>query len=1059
MTKKTFKILDISLGWLVFLVAAVVYLMTLEPTVSFWDCGEFISSSNKMQVGHPPGAPFFMIIARIAALFASDVTQVAKMVNGVSAIASALTIMFLFWTVVYFAKKMCKVEENYSIGQTVAVLGAGLIGALAYTFSDTFWFSAVEAEVYGMSSFFTALVFWAILKWSEVEEKITSYRWLLLICLLTGISIGIHLLNLLTIPAIAFVVYFKNRENAKEWFKGIWGFILTTVLSLIAIAAIMWGIIPGVGIVASRFDLLFVNTFGLDFNSGLLCWIILTIIALALSIYVTQKSNNKILQIVVPSLALLLTGAPLFAGNWFLNLLILIAFVIAIVVMVRYKKQQMLNLIMSSVTCILIGYSCYAIIVVRSNSNPSMDQNNPQDAFSLLYYLNREQYGDRPLLYGKFYTETTPIKVTESDPIYARIGKKYVITGYKRDYTYKNNILFPRMFSEQNEGQYQHVKMYEKYGDVKRGKPTQANNLKFFWDYQMNWMYWRYFMWNFAGRQNDLKDNGGEITKLHGNWICGFKSIDNARLGDQDLLPESMKNNKAHNTYYFLPLILGLIGLGFQFLKDKNNGFVVLLLFVLTGIAIVVYLNQTPNQPRERDYAYAGSFYAFAIWIGLGVVGLYELLRKAKIPTAVAGIFATLICAPIPYLMGQQNWDDHDRSNRYVCLAWGRNYLETCDKNAVLFTNGDNDTFSVWYAQEVEGIRTDVKICCIPYFQSDWYITQMKSKYYDAEPMNLSYTAEQYAPSVRDFNEENPYTKKAGYFSLDSLLKYNRDDKSIIVQGKNKFYTYPSNKFYLKVNKEDVIKSGTVKEKDAHLIDTLIKIDLNRRGVQKNGLMILDLINNNNWQRPIYYTGGINTPDAVGFDKYFQNEGFAYRLVPIKSSGVRIDADILYENMMHKYTYGNIDKDILIDNTIDNSTKTARLRSNFGDLAYLLWQQKDTVRAMEVINRAMEVMPLKNFSADYFDLNFIQKCYIIGDTINADKMIIDCLEDASKILEVLSTFDKQDLIGDDYNLRFNLETVRFSLQIANGHKRTEITEKYETIYKNFLQIFKSKNVI
>src|SRR5574344_1670647 len=896
MSKKVFKIIDISFGWAIFIVAAIVYLMTIEPTVSFWDCGEFISSSNKLQVGHPPGAPFFMLIARVASMFATDVTQVAKMVNGTSAIFSALTIMFLFWTIVFFAKKLLVKNDNYSIGNVIAIIASGVVGSLAYTFSDTFWFSAVEAEVYAMSSFFTAIVFWAILKWSQVDEKITSYRWILLIALLTGAALGVHLLNLLKIPAIAFVIYYKNQKKDLSSKAKFGYFVLTALLSVLAIAIIMWGIIPGVGVVAADFELFFVNVCGLPFHTGLIIWIIITAAALALSIFVTHR-NIKVLNIVVPSLALLLTGAPLFTGSTVLNILIVIAFIIVIVVMVKKERLQILNLIMTAVTCIMIGYSCYAIVVIRSNANPSMDQNNPDDAFSLLYYLNREQYGDRPLLYGQYYDAAPTNESKEGTDIYAKVDSKYKLMGNNRKQVYRSEdcMVFPRMYSPDET----HKDVYESYGGIKSGKkPTFGNNIQFFFSYQMHWMYWRYFMWNFAGRQNDIQGFGNSV---HGNWISGIAPLDNSRLGNQDLLPEYLKENKAHNSYFMLPLLLGLIGLAFHFMKDQKNAFVVLLLFVLTGIAIVVYLNQAPDQPRERDYAYAASCFAFTIWIGLGVTALFSLFKKIIKNSPISATLAFVLCIPVPLRMASENWDDHDRSNRYVCHDFGRNYLETCAPNAILFTFGDNDTFSVWYAQEVEGIRPDVKVCCLPYLNSDWYINQMKSKYYEADPMPLSIQDDKYISSTRDVQYFRGQGKSNKYISLPALIKELTENTAVTYENES-IYVYDNRNYYIKVDKDAVVASGTVAPEDIDKIDTLIKVKMNTGNILKNELVILDFINKNNWERPIYFTGS-NSRSLCGLDNYLQNEGFAYRLVPIKSDkSARINTDVLYNNMINKYT-------------------------------------------------------------------------------------------------------------------------------------------------------------
>ncbi|MDD3687120.1 MAG: DUF2723 domain-containing protein, partial [Bacteroidales bacterium] len=962
MTEKLFKRLDYGFGWLAFVIAAIVYLLTLEPTVSFWDCGEFISSSNKLQVGHPPGAPFFMLIARFFAMFASGPEQVALMINAFSGIVSAFTIMFLYWSIAYFAKRMIASDGQYNVGKTIAIIGASMLGAMVYTFSDTFWFSAVEGEVYAFSSFFTAIVFWAILKWSDEKDSAKEPRWLLLISLLVGMSIGVHLLNLLTIPAIAFVFYYKKFK------PNVWGFIITTGVSLIIVAMIMWGIIPGVAIIASKLELFFVNNVGMPFNSGLLIWAILCFGFLGASIYFTSHSQNKILNYVIPSVALLLIGAPFMSDSIFINLLLLGGFVYGIVFLAN-RKKQILNLIMISFTLIMIGYSSYAIIVIRSNANPPMDQNNPDDVFNLLYYLNREQYGDRPLLYGQYFNAEFE-RYEDTNPIYVKRNNKYEIVSFKQKpvYSDEGSTIFPRMYSPDPE----HIAVYKDFGGMKssQSSPKFSNNIKFFVNYQLNFMYWRYFMWNFAGRQNDIQANGNVI---HGNWISGIKSIDNSRLGEQEKLPDYLKANKANNKYYMLPLLLGLIGLGYQLFKNLKDWWIVSLLFILTGLAIVVYLNQTPNQPRERDYAYAGSFYAFAIWIGLSIIGIYDLLKRFS-PGIVAGTVATLMCAPVPYIMAKENWDDHDRSDRYIARDFGYNYLMSCAPNAILFTFGDNDTFPIWYAQEVEGIRPDVKVCCLPYFASDWYVDQMKQASYDAAPMPLTLDRSTYEPSVRDVLQYVPRDRgeEIGYISVDSLLNYiAQNDASVVEYNGETYYTYHRNKLYLKVDTAKVLENGTVKASDTALIESIIKFDMKRTYLVKNDMMILDMLRTNNWDRPVYFTSanGSNTP---GLEGYLQNEGFSYRLVPINSgSRPRIDKDIMYNNLMKTFKWGNLNNpDILIDHTIARTIRVVNVRNNFKDLALIYAAEGDTVKAKEIISKCDSLLPLTVFTPGMFDVDY-----------------------------------------------------------------------------------------
>lgn len=1040
MTGKLFRKLDIAFGWVAFLIAAIVYILTLEPTVSFWDCGEFISAANKLEVGHPPGAPFFMIVARFFALFASDVTQVAYMINTMSALASAFTIMFLYWTIVYFAKRMIASDNSYTIGRTIAIIGSGMIGALIYTFSDTFWFSAVEAEVYAFSSFFTAIVFWAILRWSEIEDDRVASRWILLIALLIGMSIGVHLLNLLTIPALAFVVYYKKFRSSTK------GFIITILISLLIISMVMWGIIPGVAIVASKLELLFVNTFGMPYNTGLIIWAILTIAGLFSSVYFTRYSNNKLLKVIICLLTLVLIGAPFISGNTIVNIFIVIALGIGIYYLLARNKESLLNLIMTSFTLIMIGYSSYAIIVIRSNANPPMDQNSPDDVFNLLYYLNREQYGDRPLAYGQYYTafdrnKRGNIKYENSDPIYIKRNGKYEVGGYKQKTVFASEdcTLFPRMHSHLPE----HISIYKSYGRVEDGKkPTFKNNLSFFLDYQMNWMYWRYFMWNFAGRQNDIEGDGSSI---HGNWISGINFIDNPRLGDQDKLPDYLKDNKANNKYYMLPLLLGLLGLGYQLFRNLKDWWIVSLLFILTGIAIVVYLNQTPNQPRERDYSYAGSFYAFSIWIGLGIIAVYKLLRKIS-PSPVAACIAVFAGLPVPYIMAKENWDDHDRSNRYIAHDIAYNYLTSCEPNAILFTQGDNDTFPIWYAQEVEGIRTDVKVCCLPYFNSDWYIDQMKMKTYEADPMPLSINRDKYESTVREGiyyipgNFDVPETK--GYISVDSLLNFITNDKYSKFED---VYLYPKNKVYLKIDKEDVLKNGVVRPEDLHKVDTIIRIDLNRSLLYKNEMMILDLIRTNNWKRPIYFTS-LNTDHTVGLSDYFQSEGFVYKLVPINSDLTKgIDTKNLYDNLMNKYKWGNMDDpDVYIDQTITRTTRVVRIRDNFRNLALRLASEGDTLRAREVMEKGNSVMPIKNFPpTSRWDIYYADGWYAAGIPEKGDEYLREIFRNCIGELEFFSTLDRNKQMLNSAFIRLSVSTIELIMEKAQLFNREELLREID----------------
>jgi hypothetical protein len=704
---KSFKRFNNIFGWVAFAIAAIVYLLSMEPTGSFWDCGEFIASGYKLEVGHPPGAPLFMLLVRFFTMFAPSTTMVPIFANALSALASAFTILFLFWSITHLARKAISNGANdFSLTRLILILSAGFVGAMAYTFSDTFWFSAVEGEVYATSSLFTALVFWAILKWEDEADRPYANRWLILIAYMMGLSIGIHLLNLLAIPAIVLVYYFRKYEVTR------WGLVAALAISGILLITVLYGVIHGFVIFASKFELLFVNGFGLPYSSGVLFYALLVIVLLIAGLRYTYR-----------------------------------------------RGKVLLNTILLGLTVILVGYSSYAAIVIRSSANPPMDQNSPDNMFSLLYYLNREQYGDRPLLYGQTFNAPA-IDRKQGKATYIPKDGKYVVSSRKLSYVYDERFetLFPRMFSSEP----QHVNAYKAWTNY-TGRPvrvpgqdgnpqtlyvpTFGENLKFFFRYQVGFMYLRYFMWNFAGRQNDLQGHG---DVLKGNWISGIPFIDNARLGPQDKLPSVLRSNKARNRYFMLPLLLGLAGLAFHYYRRSKDFWVVTALFVLTGFAIVVYLNQTPYQPRERDYAYAGSFYAFAIWVGLGVLALYELVRKAidhPVAAAGTGVVCTLL---VPVVMGVENWDDHDRSNRYISVDFGYNMLIGCKPNSILFTYGDNDTFPLWYNQEVEGVRTDVRVSNLSYLRGDWYIDQMKRKAYESDPLPLKMTHDKYHSGNRD---------------------------------------------------------------------------------------------------------------------------------------------------------------------------------------------------------------------------------------------------------------------------------------------------------------------
>jgi hypothetical protein len=930
---KTYQKFNNIIGWIVFAIAAFTYLSTMEQTGSFWDCGEFIATANKFEVGHPPGAPLFMMMARMFILFAgNNVENISVMVNTMSALMSAFTILFLFWTITHLARKLVFKSEEISSEQIAAVMGAGIVGALCYTFSDSFWFSAVEGEVYASSSFFTAIVFWAILKWENVADEKHSAKWLILIAYLMGLSIGVHLLNLLTIPAIAFVYYFRKYSVSTA------GIIYTSIISLVILGAIQVGIISYLVTIAAKFELLFVNSFGLPFNSGMIFYSLLIIVLIIWGLIYTKK-----------------------------------------------KAKPLWNTVILCVTFVIIGYSSFTIIVIRSVANPPLDENNPENIFNFLSYLNREQYGDRPLLYGQFYTARL-VDQQEGAATYTRVPgeNKYRFTGNRVIPVYDpgHETLLPRMYSNQQS----HINEYKKWAGIKGDrKPTFIENMKFLFVYQLGEMYWRYFMWNFAGRQNDVQGPGG-ITK--GNWISGIPFLDAWRLGPQDKLPQSMLSNRARNTYYFLPFILGIIGLIYHFNTHRKDAWTVMLLFFFTGIAIVLYLNGPPLQPRERDYAYVGSFYAFAVWVGLGILPLIEALRK-KIPAMGATVGVTAICVlAVPVLMAKENWDDHNRSYRFTSRDFAYNYLNSCAPNAILFTNGDNDTFPLWYDQEVEGIRTDVRVVNLSLLNTDWYIDQLKRKAYESDAIPFSMTFDQYVSGTRDYI---PFVdKKTGAMELSDLMKFItlEDPRAKVTSASGeKLNYYPTKNFKITVDKNAVIASGTVPAADSAKIVPVMEWSISQNYLMKNDLMILDLLANNNWKRPVYFATTVGTENFLNLDDYFQLEGLAYHLVPIKANKQEdqfrgtVAADIMYDNVMNKFRWGNMkDKRVYLDE--NNLRMCTNLRINTIRLADALLDLGKQDSALKLLDKTMEEMPDYNVPYNIFMSRVAEQYFRIAGNLS-----------------------------------------------------------------------------
>lgn len=1001
-------------GWIIFLLSAVVYLMTIEPTTSFWDTGEFITTSFKLEIGHPPGAPIFMIFGRFFSMFGGP-ENAAVMVNAMSALASAFTILFLFWTITHLARKLVVKENDITTGNIVSIMAAGVVGALAYTFSDTFWFSAVEGEVYAFSSMLTAIVFWAILKWENVADEPYANKWLIFIAYIIGLSIGVHLLNLLAIPAIVFVYYFRKYNTTRK------GFIYASIVSLILLAVIMWGIIPGVVTVASWFELLFVNSFGLPYKSGALIYIAFVIAAIVYGIRYTTR-----------------------------------------------HRMVLWNTVVVAVTVILIGYSSFALIIIRSAAHPPMDQNSPNNVFSLLSYLNREQYGSRPLFHGQYYN--SPLdpqeRYIEGKPVYSQIDGKYVETDRRvvPNYDDKFVTIFPRMWSSMDPA---HAQAYQEWGNIKGRriqhrnesgqtevivKPTFGENLRFFFTYQVGHMYYRYFMWNFAGRQNDIQGHGGI---LNGNWLSGINFIDELRLGEQDNLPDRYANNKARNTYYFLPLILGLIGLFFQYNRGKEGKkdfWVVFLLFFMTGLAIVIYLNQYPIQPRERDYAYAGSFYAFTIWIGLGVLGIIEGLKKYTKETVAAGVagIATLIL--VPGLMAAENWDDHDRSGRYTARDLGANYLKTSPPNGIIFTNGDNDTFPLWYNQEVEGVRTDVRVANLSYLQTDWYINQMKRQAYDSEPLPFSMSEEKYRQGTRDiiYLMNNPRISR-DWIGLKEGINFIADDNPAtkLQQADNAAYL-PKKIIHFKVDKEAVIRNKVVREQDYDKIVDTITIDLSDRNyLSKDEMMILDLLATNNWERPIYWAITVGRNKYMNLEEYFQVEGFGYRLVPLKGvassdmlSFGTVATDIMYDNMLNKFEYGNMnDPGVYLDE--NNIRMMTNIRTSFHRLASGLIREGKMDSAVTVVDRAFELIPGSLVPFEYFSISLAGNYYAAGAVEKGKQLFTEASNQLNDELGYFLSLNRKFVLTPEINeeIQRNLFYLQTMERTARNYNDAETADK------------------
>jgi len=1092
---KQYRTVNNLIGWLTFIIAATVYCMTIEPTASFWDCPEFITTGYKLEVGHPPGAPFFMLTANLFSQFASDATTVAKMVNYMSALMSGACILFLFWSITHLVRKLIiKDENNITTGQLVTIMGSGLVGALVYTFSDTFWFSAVEGEVYAYSSLFTAVVFWLILKWEDVADEPHSDRWIILIAYLTGLSIGVHLLNLLCLPAIVLVYYYKKVPNANAK-----GSLLALFASMVLVGIVLYGIVPGVVKVGGWFELLFVNSMGLPFNTGVIVYIIILAASIIWGVYESYTETSRARMNISFMLTIALLGIPFYghgASSVIIGIIVLAALGLYLFARNLNKKYQIsarsMNTALLCTMMIMVGYSSYALIVIRSTANTPMDQNSPEDIFTLGEYLGREQYGTRPLFYGQAYSSKVALEVKDGYciPVEANSTTKYIrkektspdekdsyveVPG-RIEYQYAQNMLFPRMYSSA------HIPQYKGWVDIKGydvpydecgnaimvNIPTQWENIKFFFRYQLNFMYWRYFMWNFAGRQNDIQGSG-EIE--HGNWITGIPFIDNWLVGDQSLLPQELKDNKGHNVFYCLPLLLGLIGLFWQAYRGQKGVqqfWVVFFLFFMTGIAIVLYLNQTPSQPRERDYAYAGSFYAFAIWVGMGVAGIIKLLRDyTKMQELPAAILVSALCLLVPIQMAGQTWDDHDRSGRYVARDFGQNYLMSLQEsgNPIIFTNGDNDTFPLWYNQETEGFRTDARTCNLSYLQTDWYIDQMKRPAYDSPSLPITWDRVEYVEGTNEYIQIRPEIKKtidALYAQADSSgnpealqnihNEFGEDPYELknilkywIRSDKEGLHVIPTDSIVIKIDKEAIRRSGmkipeALGDSIPDHMNILLRDDNGnpKRALYKSELMMLEMLANANWERPMYMAITVGRENQLGMDKHFVQEGLASRFTPFetKKLGATIDSEKMYDNLMNKFKFGGIDKPgIYIDENVMRMCYTHR--RVFAQLIEQLMKEGQKDKALAALDYAEKMIPAYNVPYDWQNgaVQMAEAYYQLGQTEKADK-IMDAL--ANKALEYMTWY----LSLDDS--QFFVSTREFEYHIALLNEELKLMEKYKS---------------
>ena len=1109
---KQFRLVDNALGWLAFFIAAFVYCSTIEPTASFWDCPEFITTGYKLEIGHPPGAPFFMLTANLFSQFTSDPTQVARMINTMSALLSATCIMFLFWTITHLTRRLLISNcDEMTLPKMIAIEASGLVGALIYTFSDTFWFSAVEGEVYAYSSAFTAVVFWLILKWEDQADQPHSDRWLVLIMYLTGLSIGVHLLNLLCVPAIGLVYYYRRYPDAN-----LKGSLIALAVSIVILGAVLYGVVPGIITVGGWFELFFVNTLGMPFNTGEIIYILLLVGCVIWAVYETQTQKHSLtIQNVAFLTSVGMLGIPFYGWGWS-------AFFIGVVVLavlwflLKYtvNKQplitaRMKNTVLLCMLMLMIGYSSYALIVIRSSANPPMDQNSPEDIFTLGDYLGREQYGQRPLFYGPAYTSQVALEqegnyckpvMSKGKPVYQRKEKasadekdSYFVVRTKDEYKYAQNMLFPRMYDAGHAAAYESWMggvdgsqvPYDRCGEQMTVKvPSQLENIRFFLSYQCNFMYWRYFMWNFAGRQNDIQGNG-ELE--HGNWLTGFSFIDNARLGDQSMLPQELKENKGHNVFYCMPLILGLLGLFWQAWytrkrKTTVNGqektiddpigirqfWVVFFLFFMTGLAIVVYLNQTPMQPRERDYAYAGSFYAFAIWCGMGVAAIIDWInRKIKKENLILATIVGLACLVVPLQMASQTWDDHDRSGRYCCRDFGQNYLMTLQEegNPIIFTNGDNDTFPLWYNQDTEGFRTDARVCNLSYLQTDWYIDQMRRPAYDSPSVPISWSRLEYCAGTNEYVQVDPSLKS----QVEELYRQNPEEakkqfgekpfelKNILknwVRTTNKdLHVIPTDTVYVTIDKEAVKKSGMMMASDS-IPDQMVISLKGKNALYKGDLMMLEMIAQCNWTRPIYVATTVGAENYMNLGDNFVQEGLANRITPFTTNAPgakNFDTEKTYNNVMNKFKFGGVDKPgIYLDETVMRMCYTHRRLLSL--LAMNLVQEGKDEKAKAVLDKCEKVLPSYNIPHDYQSgsMDLARAYALTNQTKKAQDLIDQLWRKSAEYMMWYCSLDGQRFESSQQDCMLHLYILNqvLDLQSAVDAKKAEEKDKqFQTINK------------